>query len=1286
MEEKTFTKVVALISGILLAVILIVPSVLVPTGCGGSGLEVALTVTEAAGKQRSAEPVTAGVPISRASGVYSTDNLRVTDAGGTEVPAQFTVTERWGGSTGDGSLPIRWVLMDFQATVGGGSTSTYYLRDGGQGDATGTGLSVVRDDSSCLEIETGAARFRLNKGGFNLFDSVRVGGQELVSPGATTGAAVRDTDGGTYFSGSEAPSEVALELDGSMRKMVKIGGEVKSGSGTLLSYTARLHFFAGKSTVKVQFAFENKRDPVISEEDGQPQCRDIGSPRSAVFEDGSLVLSPDTGGGSGYRLATLEGLEQEGDLTQLVKIYQDSSGTDYWNRHAGSEPRPQSYVSFRGFRVYRGSAETASGDQASPWMDVSGSKGGITVGVRDFWQNFPKALRADSDSLEVALFPAEYGGEFSFRPQEQKTHEVLYYFHGPGASDNDVDSVMTGCYQPLFAAATAEHYVGSGALGRVATVGDFEDFSNYETQNRNTIEEGSGSNLFRAIDEADFYSWEDFGDVPLDYEDGGTGQMNLKYNFDYGMLVQFMRGGGTGWFGLGERGGRHLADIDVLHYQGEVDYWSKGGYFGHSYHDEDGNLNPNRNYGAPHPDLVFGAPGLFLLYNLTGYPFALDTAIEISENIKYRYDNSFGRGNGEGWAGGYDDETGGELPRPFANGLRVLVAACSHTGDTRYLDTAEWLIENSHDATDKFITPPVPGDTRGVKLFSWDMLACSLGRYLDLLAERGEDDGMGVTDYLLDMAEQEATHMWGTDSAGNQGVPYQWLIDGTAMGWEGSEVPVNVCNWQLQTADTLAYGYIYGGSDDLLAKAAEAYKTGSDYPAGTDMGLEYTATKEAVNAATCGLVYMSTEDRGPVTGGQFQEWICIQNPGGEVAEIELIFQLWGQGERRSNLTMEPRTRATINPSELVGLGKDVSTEVRSDKNVLVERPIYFNYHSQWLGGHNDAGVLSTSREWYFAEGTTREGFEQWLCIQNPGEEDADVTLEYLYMDGAGSTHNVPVSAHSRTTVSVNEQVEGEQDVSTVVTSNTPIVVERPMYFNYHGALQGGHDVAGAVETHSRYYFAEGTTRDGFESWLCIGNPSTEDMVVHATFMMPAGDDRYIPLEVPASSRKTFELNGILGPGIDFSMMLDAEWGFLAERPMYFTYNGMWSGGHDAKGTPSPSKVWFLPEGTTRPEFQEYICILNPTPVEAHTTIEYMTRDGVEGIQAVIVPPTSRATVDVNSFLGPWKDVSAQVTSNVEIVVERPLYFAFHNECPGGHVVMGLTTPSTHWFLAEGTTR
>ena len=105
------------------------------------------------------------------------------------------------------------------------------------------------------------------------------------------------------------------------------------------------------------------------------------------------------------------------------------------------------------------------------------------------------------------------------------------------------------------------------------------------------------------------------------------------------------------------------------------------------------------------------------------------------------------------------------------------------------------------------------------------------------------------------------------------------------------------------------------------------------------------------------------------------------------------------------------------------------------------------------------GATAPKTSWFFAEGCTYDNFDEYICVGNPGEETAQVTLRFMLRDGAPVDHPLSVDPHQRATVMVADIVGRGQDVSTEVLSDNPVVVERPMYFNYNG-WTGGHDVVG----------------------------------------------------------------------------------------------------------------------------------------------------------------------------------------------------------------------------------
>lgn len=113
--------------------------------------------------------------------------------------------------------------------------------------------------------------------------------------------------------------------------------------------------------------------------------------------------------------------------------------------------------------------------------------------------------------------------------------------------------------------------------------------------------------------------------------------------------------------------------------------------------------------------------------------------------------------------------------------------------------------------------------------------------------------------------------------------------------------------------------------------------------------------------------------------------------------------------------------------------------------------VYNDYRS----AHNSAGVTEPGETWYLAEGSSAGGFETWILIQNPGEEAAHVNLTYQTEGGEIEGPAIDLGPKSRESVNVADTVS-TYNVSTIVTSTEPVIVERAMYYiqRLHPPLEG----------------------------------------------------------------------------------------------------------------------------------------------------------------------------------------------------------------------------------------
>ncbi|NPV58246.1 MAG: hypothetical protein HPY75_01120 [Actinobacteria bacterium] len=416
------------------------------------------------------------------------------------------------------------------------------------------------------------------------------------------------------------------------------------------------------------------------------------------------------------------------------------------------------------------------------------------------------------------------------------------------------------------------------------------------------------------------------------------------------------------------------------------------------------------------------------------------------------------------------------------------------------------------------------------------------------------------------------------------------------------------------------------------------------------------------------------------TGEGFEEWLCLGQPVDAPLDVEVTYLFTDGSTQVENYTVPALSRLTIFVNDTVGEGKEVSLKCEADYPFVAERPMYFNYGGAWSGGHDVVGATAPSDTWYFAEGYTGPGFEEWVCVLNPGDAPADLTFRFQTQEeGEKTVEDLSVPAHSRRSFKANDLLGGgAYQTSLKVESTQPVVAERPMYFNYSGTggwnWTGGHCVMGVPELASDYFFAEGYTGSGFEEWITIQNPGEDPISIEATYMMGTGAVKEEIYDIPAKSRSTIYVPDVVGADQEVSARLTSPSPFLAERPMYFNYMGTggwgWTGGHCVIGTPAAAREWFFAEGYTGSGFEEWLCIQNPTGDDASVTITYYPSEGTPIVkEPITVAANSRHTVFVNAHAGADLQISAEVVSTKPVICERPIYFDYKG-WTGGHDVVG----------------
>lgn len=335
-------------------------------------------------------------------------------------------------------------------------------------------------------------------------------------------------------------------------------------------------------------------------------------------------------------------------------------------------------------------------------------------------------------------------------------------------------------------------------------------------------------------------------------------------------------------------------------------------------------------------------------------------------------------------------------------------------------------------------------------------------------------------------------------------------------------------------------------------------------------------------------------------------------------------------------------------------------------------------------------IPQASQRWFLAEGSTAHGFSTYVLIQNPGEVAANVDITYMTATGARPQPLITVPARSRRTLTVGDVLPNE-DFSTFVQSDVPVVVERAMYWGGDaGAFREGHAARGVIAPRREWFLPEGSTDHGFAQFVLVQNPSPINPAnVNLEFDAEDGRKAAVEIEVPPQSRRTITGANHL-PAADFATRVTSTEPVVVERSMY------WGGVAGGGGTGSPglvraARTWFLAEGSSDHGFSTYTLLQNPSDRVVAVNITYNTSAGPVAMSGITMAPYSRRTITMAHDLG-RADSAIVVQASMPILAERAMYWSASGQSdtgPGGwsagHVADSTAGPSRIWNFAEGST-
>jgi len=293
-----------------------------------------------------------GVPLPRGS-LADVKTVRLLDAGGREIPAQFQALAHWSPVRDS----VKWLRVVFNAPARKGRAPQYSLLLGHGGTAAPIPRPIkVTEDEQGISVDTGAVALVVSKTAGGRLARVERQGREVYRAAALDGPYVIDHQGATYRAALDPAPNVTVEESGPLRVVVRAEAwhlrehspaPAGPAGDRLNKSITRYYAYAGQPWIEQHWTF------VITADTDAVRFKDIG-----------LRMS-----GSGKtRLGLDDGNELELDDGYLL---QKKSDLYCVRRNRQGEYR-----------------QVAAGAKAPGWIACDG----FSLAMRDFWQTFPREL------------------------------------------------------------------------------------------------------------------------------------------------------------------------------------------------------------------------------------------------------------------------------------------------------------------------------------------------------------------------------------------------------------------------------------------------------------------------------------------------------------------------------------------------------------------------------------------------------------------------------------------------------------------------------------------------------------------------------------------------------------------------------------------------------------------------------------------------------------------------------------------------------------------------------
>lgn len=557
-----------------------------------------------------------------------------------QIPLQSWVTGYWrDGSikwTGHAIPPLDNVSSEYTIRASSFAQSKHTTNS-----STSTGVKVA-DTADEVSVDTGRIAVSFPKQGNSIIGSIRTSSGQVVGEngklvlhsqsGVAEDVAARTNTSIDYFNFDSNIQQVSVNNDTSVRAVVTVKGKHKVTSGgdhdDWLQFTLRFYLYTNSDSIRIvhSIVFDGKADsdfvsglgiqfgvPLAGEELYNRHIRLPGVNGGFLHEAVQGITGLRRDPGEEVRLSQFDGRE-----TPELSTWDESitSGIQYipaWNDYKLSQLSPDGFTIKKRTKPGQGWIDIPGGTRSHGFTYLGGAtKGGLAVGLRDFWKRYPTSIdissaASDQGSLTIWLYSPEAvpldlrayhdeSGEDTYAKQLEaleityedyepgfntpygiaRTSEIFLYAFDQTPSADTLAKLSKHANEPPVLAAGPRYIRETKAIGSYWSVPDVSENSN--NSSKSAALESHLDFLVKfyqgQVDYRRWYGFLNYGDFMHTYDEdrhiwrydiGGYAWDNSELSPDLFLWQYFLRSGRADVYRLAEALTRHTGEVDVYH-------------------------------------------------------------------------------------------------------------------------------------------------------------------------------------------------------------------------------------------------------------------------------------------------------------------------------------------------------------------------------------------------------------------------------------------------------------------------------------------------------------------------------------------------------------------------------------------------------------------------------------------------------------------------------------------------------------------------------------------------